>query len=218
MGMDMNWLRTVLPLLLAALLPGAAALAQAPAPSGEREQPIEPTVARHGIEVPRIHANDFELGAFLGSLNLDGFGSELVYGLRLAYHLSEDFFLEGSYGRSTISDERYRRFGLALFPAQEEDVDYYQVSVGYNVLPGEVFAGRRHAFTSALFLSTGLGNVSFADEDHFTYNVGVGLRVLPTDQLSVRLDMRGYIFETDILGESELTFNSELTAGLGYYF
>lgn len=213
----MNWLRTALPLLLA-LLSSPAALAQAPAPSGEREQPIEPSVARYGITVPRIHANDFELGAYLGSLNLDGFGSNLVYGLRLAYHLSEDFFLEGSYGRSSIDDEQFRRFGLALFPGEEEDVDYYHASVGYNLLPGEVFFGRRRAFTSAVFLTTGLGNISFADEDHFTYNVGVGLRVLPTERLSVRLDFREYIFETDILGESELTFNSELTAGLGYYF
>lgn len=212
-----QWIRTGLAALLLLLSPIAPAQ-QAPAPQGEGEQPIEPTVARHAIDVPRIHARDIEAGAYLGTLSIDGFGSNLVYGLRLGYHLSEDFFLEGGYGRSSIDDEQYRRFGLALFPEQEEDLSYYHLSLGYNVLPGEVFLGSGRAFTSGIFLLTGLGNTSFADEDYFTYNLGVGVRVLPTDSLTLRVDFREYIFESDILGEPEWTFNPELTAGLSFYF
>lgn len=191
---------------------------QAPSPRGEGGQPIEPTVARHAVEVPRIHSRDVEIGAYAGILNIDGFGTEPVFGLRLDYHLSEDFFLEASFGRSSISDERYRRFGLALFPSEEEDLDHYHLSLGFNALPGEVFLGSGRAFASAVFVTTGLGNTRFADEDAFTYHLGLGVRVLPNDRLSLRVDIREYAYETDILGKSETSFNSELTAGAAVYF
>ena len=206
--------------LAAALLMfgGTAAAQQAPAPQGEGEQPIEPVVARSGVEVPRIHARDVEFGFFAGSLTIDGFGSELIYGLRLGYHLSEDFFLEASYGRSTISDERFRLYGDPKFAAEDEDLDSYHLSLGYNVLPGEVFLGEGRAFTSGLFLTTGLGNIHFANEDFFTYHLGLGVRVLPTDSITLRVDFRQYIFEMDLFGDPEMSYSPELTAGLSIYF
>jgi outer membrane beta-barrel protein len=194
------------------------ASAQPPAPRGEEEQPLEPRVARQDITIPRIEARDIEIGAFAGVLHLENFGSNPVAGLRLGYHLTEDFFVEGNLGYSEVSDESYRRFGLAVFPEQEETVEYLHLSLGFNALPGEVFAGRRYAFTSALFLTTGVGSIRFAEDDHFTFNVGIGFRVLPTDWLTIRVDAREYIFETDILGESEMTYNLELSAGLAVYF
>lgn len=193
-------------------------LAQPPAPQGEREQPLEPQVARQDIRIPRIQAHDLEIGAFAGVLHLQHFGSNPVAGLRLGYHLSEDFFIEGSLGFSQASDRAYRRFGLGVFPKKKENLEYLHLALGFNLLPGEAFVGSRHAYTSALFITAGVGDIRFAGDDYFTFNLGAGFRLLPTDWLAIRLDVREYIFETDILGKSELTYNMELSAGLAVYF
>lgn len=204
---------TVLMLCLPAL-----AGAQPPAPMGEREQPLEPRVARKDITIPRIDARDVEIGAFAGVLHMENFGSNPVFGARIGYHLTEDFFVEANLGFSEVSDDAFRRFGLPVFPSEDESLEYVNVQLGFNALPGEAFVGERRAYTSALFLTTGVGGIRFADDDYFTFNVGVGYRLLPTDWLSLRVDAREHIFETDILGKSEMTYNLELTAGLAVYF
>lgn len=218
MGMTRSlriWLAAAL--LSAPLL--AQAQAQPPAPRGEGEQPLQPRVARQDISVPRIDARDIEIGVYAGVLNLEHFGSNPVFGARLGYHLTEDFFLEANLGFSEASDEAFARYvGNGPFGGQDKDLEYLHVSLGFNALPGEVFVGRRRAYSSALFITTGVGDTRFAGDDYFTFNVGVGFRLLPTDWLTVRLDAREYIFETDILGKSELTYNLELTAGLAVYF
>ena len=61
---------------------------------------------------------------------------------------------------------------------------YYDLDVGYNVLPGEMFLGRGRAFNSALYVTVGMGDVKFADQDQFALNFGVGYRVLITDWLA----------------------------------
>jgi len=195
------------------------ATAQPPAPRGEREQPLEPQVARQNISVPRIDARDIEIGAYAGVLHLEHFGSHPVFGARLGYHLTEDFFLETNLGFSKASDKAFaHNGGFGVFGGRTTDLEYLHVSLGFNALPGEVFIGSGRAFTSALYLTTGVGNTRFAGDDYFTFNLGAGFRVLPTDWLTLRLDVREYVLETDILGESEWTYNLELSVGLGVYF
>ena len=60
---------------------------------------------------------------------------------------------------------------------------YYDLDVGYNVLPGEMFLGRGRAFNSALYVRRH-GDVKFADKDQFAINFGVGTRILITDWLA----------------------------------
>jgi len=182
------------------------------------DQVIQPEIDRRTLSIPRIDTEDFEIGAYIGLLSVEDFGAEPVYGVRLAYHVSEDFFVEGVYGKSTVSDEAFRALGLNLFPSREEDLTYYALSVGYNLLPGEIFIGRRNAMTSAVYLLAGVGNTTFVNEDRFTANVGMGIRVLPVDWLVLHLTMRDHLFESDILGTKELKNNFELTLGLSVYF
>lgn len=207
--------------ILAALLLCAPllALAQPPAPEGEGEQPLEPRVARQDISVPRIDARDIEVGLYAGVLHLEHFGSNPVFGVRFGYHLTEDFFLEANLGLSEASDEVFsREVGRGPLGGRSRDLEYLHVSLGFNALPGEAFVGQRRAYPSALYLTTGLGNIRFHGEDYFTFNLGVGYRLLVNDWLTVRVDAREYIFETDMFDKSELTYNLELTAGLAVYF
>ena len=63
-------------------------------------QVIEPEVERREIREPDIDSEDFEVGAFAGIMSIEDFGSDVVYGIRLAYHVTEGFFVEGSVGQS----------------------------------------------------------------------------------------------------------------------
>jgi outer membrane beta-barrel protein len=182
-------------------------------------EPVIPAqVDRRDVRVPKIGANDIELGVFVGILSVQGFSTEPSAGVRLGYHVTEDFFLEGEYARSKVSDESYRTLGIPIFTSEVVPLTYYDLSVGWNVFPGEVFVGKDWAMTSATYLIGGVGNVKFNGESHTAYNFGIGIRVLPKDWLSIRLEMRDRMFSSDILGKNQLTHNFEMTLGLGAYF
>jgi outer membrane beta-barrel protein len=181
-------------------------------------QVVNPDIARRDIKVPKIRAENFEVGAYTGILSVQDLQSHLTYGARAAYHVSEDFFLEADYGRSSVSDEVRRAIGQPFFPQEVIDLSTYGISFGYNLLPGEIFVGSRHAMTSVMYVLAGAGNTNFNNEDFLTYNAGFGLKVLPTDWLSLRLEARDRLWESDVLGTKKLTNNFEMTLGLAAYF
>jgi outer membrane beta-barrel protein len=189
-----------------------------PGVPSEPDQVIQPEVSRRDVKIPKISSSDFEIGVYAGDLSVENFGTNAVYGVRLAYHVSEDIFLEGVYGRSTISDQTYCNIGLCLFSQREQDLTYYAVSLGYDLFPSELFLGKQYAMNSALYLLAGVGNTDIASENHFTFNAGLGFRVLPRDWLALHLTLRDYLFNYDLLGTTKLTNNFELTAGLSVYF
>jgi len=63
---------------------------------------IEPQVNRRVVKTPKIKAKDFEVGVYFGALSVQDFGVNPVYGVRAAYHVTEDFFLEGFLARSKV--------------------------------------------------------------------------------------------------------------------
>ena len=209
--------KLILILLLMLFIQTVSADDDAPEPESSQEQVIEPDIYRRDIVVPRIDTENFEISAYYGVLDVEDFGTEPAYGLRAAYHITEDFFIEGAIGMSETSDETLEN--LTTFNIlQDEDITYYNVSIGYNIFPGEVFLGSNYAMTSTFYLMFGVGNVEFNDEDEFAYNLGFGLKILPTDWLSVRLDVRDIVYETDLLGDNEFTNNFEISANLGLFF
>lgn len=183
------------------------------------EQVIVPQVDRRDIRVPKFPSNDFELGLFAGTYATENFGSAPVYGARLGYHITEDFFVEGVYGLTKASDENLR----AILPARiiapgEEKIAYYNLSIGWNVLPGEIFIGRNRAKASTLYLIAGVGNTTFVKQRRQTYNFGVGSRVFFADWCALQIDMRDHIFTHDLLGARRSTQNLEFTLGLTFFF
>jgi outer membrane beta-barrel protein len=207
---------TRLLLALACAIVAHAAAAQSPEKIPEPVIPAQ--VERRDVHVPRIKANDVEVGAYLGILSVQGFGTKPSAGLRLGYHMTEDFFLEGTYGRSKVSDESYRNFGIGLFSSEVVPLTYYNLSIGVNLFPGEVFVGKDWAMSSAVYLVGGVGNVKFNGESHTAYDLGIGIRVLPKDWLSARFEIRDHMFSSDLLGKNELTHNFEMTLGVAAYF
>lgn len=212
-----NFIYSSFMLALLALFIPSAGFAQPDNP-GEGDQVIQPQIDRRDIRTPQIDTEDFEIGLFGGILSVEDFGAEPVYGARLVYHVSEDFFVEGLVGKSTVSDQALFNLGLSLFPTREEELVYYALSVGYNLLPGEIFLGGKKARTSSVYVLAGVGNTSFATEDNFTFNLGLGIRILPTDWMALHITLRDYLFKSDILGTNEIKNNFEWTFGLSVFF
>ncbi len=208
-----KWLGMLLAVAIAT--PGWA---QIPEPRERQEQAIEPRLDRPRVVIPQISGGDIEVNFYAGALNIENFGSNAVFGLRGNYHVTEDLALEIHYGRSQISDTRLRRLGIPLLPSEDERLEQYGLSLAYNVLPGEFFLGRHRALSSGLFVLAGAGNTRLASEDFFTFSVGLGLRLLPSDRFGLRLDLRDHIFDNDLLGESRRTHNWEISAGAGIFF
>ena len=205
---------------LAALLAAAslAALAQS-TPPANTDQVVIPQVDRRDIEKPKFPSNDFEIGLFTGSYATQNFGSSWVYGARIGYHITEDFFVEGVYGQTKVSDELFRQIlPGGIFLQDTEKLSYYNLSIGYNLFPGEIFIGGRRAKPSQFYLIAGAGTTKFVDQSKPTFNVGFGYRVYLADWAALQLDLRDHIFSLDLLGKRQNTQNLELTGGLTFYF
>ena len=201
--------------ILAALAASAHAADEAPA----NAQVIEPQVERRDVNVPRIRANDIELGGFAGSYSAENFGANSVRGLRLGYHITEDFFLETAVAQTSITDQAFRQIlPSGIFPKEKEKLRYYDVSLGYNLFPGEVFVGKNYAMVSGVYLIGGAGSTQFIGERHQTFNAGLGIRLLLTDWAALRVDFRDHVFSLDVLGTRKTTQNFELTGGVSFLF
>ena len=181
---------------------------------------IEPQAERRDSKRARIDTEDFEIGAYFVGLSIEDFESNTVYGARLAYHLTEDFFIEGTVGRSKAGRTSYETLSGAaeLLDDDARDYTYYALSLGWNALPGEVFIGENRAFNSAFYLVLGIGSTTFADDDRFTVSGGFGYRILPTDWLAVHFDVRDHVFDIDLLGEKKIVNNLEAHLGLSIFF
>jgi len=205
---------------LTALLAAAsfAALAQSTTP-GNNDQVVIPQVDRRDIEKPKFPSNDFEVGLFTGTYATQNFGSSWVYGARIGYHITEDFFVEGVYGQTKVSDELFKQIlPGGILVADSNKLNYYNLSIGYNLFPGEIFIGGRRARPSQFYIIAGVGSTKFADQRKPTFNAGFGYRVYLADWAALQLDLRDHIFSLDLLGKRESTQNVELTGGLTFYF
>ena len=193
----------------------------APPPTAEDPgQVIDPEVERRKIKEAQIDTEDFEIGAYAGILSVEDFESNVVYGVRLAYHVTEGFFVESTVGQSDAGLTSFERLsgGAPILSDDDRQFTYYNLNLGYNILPGEVFFGEGRAYNTNLYLTAGLGATTFAGDDRFTVNFGAGYRFLLTDSIAIRLDVRDHLFDIDILGEDKTTHNMEGHLGLTVFF
>jgi outer membrane beta-barrel protein len=206
--------------LLALALTAAGSFAQAadppPPPS---DQVVVPQVDRRGIHLPRFPTSDFEIGLLGGTYSTQNFGTSFVGGVRLGYHITEDFFVEGVYAQTKVSDKNFRLvLPGGIFPQETETLTYYNLSVGYNVLPGEIFIGGAHAFPSQFYIIGGVGSTKLDTQRKPTFNFGAGYRLYLSDHAAIQLDVRDHVYSLDLLGQRQSTQNLELTLGVTAYF
>ncbi len=188
--------------------------------AAETEQVINPEIDRRDIKDAAIDTENFEIGLFGGVMNVEDFGTNPAYGIRLTYHVTEDIFAEIAYGQTETSETSFERLSgnIQLLSDDDRKLSYLNGSAGFNILPGEGFVGKKWAFTSALYVIGGVGGSRFASDDALTWNIGAGYRVLINDWLSLRIDVRDHIFELDLLGQRQTNHNLEFTGGVSIFF
>ena len=181
---------------------------------------IEPGLERREIRIPKIDTEDFEVGFFAGVMSIEDFGVSTALGGRLAYHITEDFFVELTAGQSDAGETSFERLSGAaqLLTDDQRSLSYYNVSFGYNLFPGEVYLGADRALNMAIYLIGGVGNTKFAGDDRFTLNMGVGVRMIPRDWFAVHADFRDHIFDLDLLGQEKTVHNLEAHIGMTFFF
>jgi len=190
-------------------------------PVGDADQVvIEPQVERRNVKPARIDTENWEVGVSVGSLSVEDFEVNIVYGARLAYHINEDFFAEGIVGFSDAGLSSFERLSgsAPLLTDSERQFTYYSLGFGWNALPGEVFLGGKRAMNSAVYLTLGAGGTRFAGGDRFTLTGGAGARVLIKDWLAAHLDIRDHVMEIDVLGKNKTAHNFEATLSLTAFF
>ena len=216
-------LRRIHVTLAGLLLAASASFANIASAQGDTtiDEIISPDLERREIREAEIDSEDFEVTVYWGGImSVEDFGSNRMIGGSLAYHINEDFFMEAAYAQTELGESSYERLSgsAPLLTEDERDLSLYNLSLAWNFLPGEIFILDRWALNSNLYLIGGIGNTSFADEEYFTYNVGVGVRMLTKDWLTLRFDVRDHIFEHEIFGEPITTNNLSAQLGVSIYF
>jgi outer membrane beta-barrel protein len=181
---------------------------------------IEPEIDRRTIERANIDTEDFEVGIFMGQMSIEDFGVDNVFGATLAYHITEGFFVELGVGQTEAGLTSFERLSGAaqLLTDDQREYTYYDLSLGYNIFPGESFVGKGRAMNTALYLIGGVGSTTFAGDDRFTVNIGLGFRIMPLDWLAIHADVKDHLFDLDLLGEEKTTHNLSAHLGLTFFF
>jgi outer membrane beta-barrel protein len=181
---------------------------------------IEPEIDRRTIEPAKIDTEDFEVGIFAGQLSVEDFGVNNVVGATFAYHITEGFFVELGAGMTEAGLTSFERLSGAaqLLTEDEREYTYYDLSFGYNIFPGESFIGKSRAMNTSLYLIGGVGSTTFAGDDRFTVNIGLGFRIMPLDWLAIHADVKDHIFDIDLLGEDKTAHNLSAQLGLTFFF
>lgn len=134
--------------------------------------------------------------------------------------VSEKFFVQLGAGKTTAGLTSFERLSGAaqLLTDAERDYTYYNVSLGYNILPGEGYFGKKRALNTATYLIGGVGKTTFAGDDRFTLNVGLGWRITPLDWLAIHADIDDQIFDIDLLGKAKTAHNLGAHVGVTFFF
>jgi outer membrane beta-barrel protein len=187
--------------------------------SVEDKSVIEPQLQRRDINEANIDSENFELGVFVGVISIEDFSSSSVLGARIAYHVSENFFVEAAYGQAEAGQTSFEILsgGAPFLTEEERDYRYYNLALGYN-LNGEAFITDNWVFNSATYFTLGAGSTEFGGDERFTLSLGAGYRLLLTDFFALHFDVRDHVFNSELIGEEKTTHNIEYGLGATFFF
>ncbi|MBT1451550.1 outer membrane beta-barrel domain-containing protein [Glaciecola sp. XM2] len=204
---------------LAALLSVASSFELHAQTSATQQPDIDPNVERRDIREFDIDSENVEFGAFVGIISIEDFESDVVVGARIAYHINENLFIEGTYAQATAGQTSFEVLsgGAPFLTEEQRDYVYYDVSGGYN-FNGELFITDSLVFNTDFYLTLGAGSTDFGGDERFTVSAGAGYRLLLTDYLSVRFDVRDHVFNSDIIGVEKSVHNLTFTLSTTFFF
>lgn len=209
-----NWHKYFLLILVAIKASSVAANAE------DTPYIIDPNIERREIHSPSIDTENFEIGIQYGMISIEDFDSAETYVLRLALHVTEDFFFEASYSEAQGDETSFEQIsgGLPLFSSSDREFSHYDLALGWNIFPSQVFLGDGYGLNASFYLIAGIGNTTFLDDNWFTTTIGAGYRLLMTDSIAWHIDVRDHIFDREIFNIKETTNNIEFTTGISLFF
>jgi hypothetical protein len=159
-------------------------LAQAADTASAPELAITPEVQSTAQHPPAYASRDFEVGVVYGGHAIQYYGFSTSIGLRLAYHINEDFYVEGQYDNSDISDKRFwvkAPAGSSKKYLSKNDVPLRSTMVvmGYEGLIG------------------GVGRINFNDNNEKAFRLGVGTKLYLTNSIVIRTEAYTDFFTID---------------------
>jgi len=180
---------------------------------------IQPEIERIEFDEAKINPDNFEVILSFGLISIEDFGSNTILGAKLAYRVSENFFVDLELATSTAGRSTVETFlDIDILTDDERDFSYYLINLGYDIFPGESFVTDSTTFNTAFYVVAGAGNTQFAGSDNFTFSWGVGYRVIVNNYLTTYFDVRDHTFELDFAGDVKRTNNIEMSFGIGFYF
>ncbi|NNC54575.1 MAG: outer membrane beta-barrel domain-containing protein, partial [Pseudomonadales bacterium] len=66
----------------------------------DNSEVISPDLDRREVKIARIDNENIEIGLHIGLLSIEDFDSSSLFGARVAFHLNEFVFIEGSYSEA----------------------------------------------------------------------------------------------------------------------
>jgi outer membrane beta-barrel protein len=164
----------------------------------------------------------FELGAFIGIVNIEDFTSEMAPGLSLTFKASEDFFIQYNYLQiSDVDLSLYESQDAApvYFTGKGREFTHYDLLVGYNIFQGEIFKSNAKTTLSTLFVVLGAGETQFGEESRFSYTFGLGYQLGLTKRCNFNVDFRNYIYDSSVILDQDKTVNTtQISSGVSYIF
>jgi len=181
---------------------------------------FDPKVERREVSRDAIDSENWEIGLYYGVISVEDFGASEIKGLRVAYHVTEDFFIESSYAQTRAGLSSFERLNgnVVLLTDSQRKYSHYNISLGFNILPGEGFVGDNTAFSSQLYFLTGLGSTNFAGEQRSTIMIGGGYRVLFTDWFAAHLTLKDHLYDIELLGSAKTASDLEISTTFSFYF
>ncbi|VAW69833.1 hypothetical protein MNBD_GAMMA09-2487 [hydrothermal vent metagenome] len=181
---------------------------------------IQPEIERMDFQEARINVDSIEVILSFGLLSIEDFGTNSFLGAKLAYRVSENFFVDAEFGSSKAGQSSFdiSNPGLPVLSTDDKNYSFYLINIGYDIFPGESFVTRNTTFNTAFYLISGAGNTKFAGGDNFTFSWGFGYRVVANNYMTAYFDLRDHTFELDVFGDAKRTNNIEISLGVGFYF
>lgn len=176
-------------------------------------QVVDPNLTRPEPEVRKVQAQDYEVGGYVGLVAVDREDGFAVYGARAAYQKTENFFVEAHYEfSSTVGYDELRDL-VGLNEAKKYDYDNFGLSLGYKLAPGDIYLSRNYTLPFQIYAIAGGGYASYEGDNFGTYHLGGGLKFMPRDWLSVRLELKDQMWS-----DKHLYHNAQFTFGLAALF
>jgi len=169
---------------------------------------------------PDIEVDDFELLVSTGFLSIEDFGVGNITLFSLNYHVNESVFIQAGILKAQASETSFEVLtgNSTLLTDSERQLNAFQISVGYNLFPGEGFFSENHTFSTDYYVIAGIGTTEFAGNERYTLNYGTGFRAAVLPWLTVYSEVRNYVFDMDVFGVNKSTNNLSFTLGVGFVF